>query len=368
DLSLPGQGQVVRTAGNLAYSPVELRARTADLGVYVTDTLDVTARLSLTLSGRFNHSRLKTADLTGYAPDLNGAHAFDRFNPAAGLAYQLTSNLSVYGGYAEANRAPTPLELACSNPLDPCLIEGALVSDPPLKQVAAHTWEAGVRGLGRLADGGFKWRIGLFRSDNDDDIVPLASAIQGRGSFGNVPKTRREGLEASTNYTRGRWSAYAGYSYLKATYQFAGELPSPNSPFAGASGNVVVRPGDRIGGVPAQRFKIGADFAATPKFTVGADALGVGSQYLVGDEANQDGKLPTYWVASLHASWRMTRRLELFGRVDNLFDRRYATYGSYFGTDATANVSPSPLPGNPDPRTVTPAAPRSVLIGLRANW
>jgi len=43
--------------------------------------------------------------------------------------------MTFYTGYSEANHAPTPLELACSNPLKSCLLEGFLVSDPPLQQV-----------------------------------------------------------------------------------------------------------------------------------------------------------------------------------------------------------------------------------------
>ena len=366
--AIPGQGKTIRTTGNVAYSPVELRAATDYLGLYATDTFDLTGRLSLTLSGRYNHAGLTMTDLAGDAPDLNGTHRFDRFNPAAGLAYRLARGISLYGGYAEANRAPTPLELACSNPLDPCLIEGALVSDPPLKQVVAQTWEAGVRGQRRLRQGGFKWRLGVFRTDNDDDIIALASAIQGRGSFANVPKTRREGFEAEAEAASGRWSGYASYSYLRATYQFTGELPSPNSPFADDMGNVLVTPGDRIGGTPAQRFKAGADFALSASATVGADLLAIGPQFLVGDEANRDAKLASYWVANVHGSWRVGPRLELFGRVDNLFDRRYATFGAYFETSAVDNLDPSPLPEGANPRTVTPAPPRSFVLGLRARW
>ena len=368
DPSIPGEGLIIHSAGNIAYSPVELRATTAYLGLYATDTFDLTGRLSLTISGRFNHARLQMSDLTGDAPDLNGTHSFDRFNPAAGLAYRLTQGVSLYGGYAEANRTPTPLELACSDPVDPCLIEGALVSDPPLKQVTARSWEAGVRGQGRLPDGGFKWRVGAFRTDNTDDIVSLASAIQGRGFFANVPKTRRQGVEAEGELDWGRLSAYASYGYLQATYQFTGELPSPNSPFADGNGNVLVTPGKRIGAVPAQRAKAGADFALTSKISLGGDVVAVGSQYLEGDEANQDSKLPAYWVANLHAAWDIGRGLELFGRVDNLFDRHYATFGTYFETDSLDNLSPSPLPDNPSPVSVTPAPPRSFVVGVRARW
>jgi outer membrane receptor protein involved in Fe transport len=101
---------------------------------------------------------------------------------------------------------------------------------------------------------------------------------------------------------------------------------------------------------------------------VGADLLGVSRQRLVGDEANQDSQLPSYWVAGAHASWTVGRGLELYGRVDNLFDRKYATFGTYFESDSLADVHPSPLPDNASPVSETPAPPRSFLIGLRYRW
>jgi iron complex outermembrane receptor protein len=252
--------------------------------------------------------------------------------------------------------------------LKPCLLENALVSDPPLKQVVSRSWQAGLRGASTLMGGHLDWRFGGYRSDNDDDIVALASAIQGRGSYANVPRTRREGLEAEVNVTAERWTAYASVSQVEATYRFSGALPSPNSPFADANGNVAVTPGDRIGGIPPGRIKAGADYSLTSRISVGADLLGVSSQRRVGDEANQDTELPGYWVSGVHAAWDLGRGLTLFGRIDNLFDRRYASFGTYFDTTSLANLHPSPLPADADPRMDTPAPPRSVLIGLRGRW
>ena len=42
------------------------------------------------------------------------------------------------------------------------------------------------------------------------------------------------------------------------------------------------------------------------------------------------------------------------GRIDNLFNERSATFGTYFKTDALANLVPSPLPADANPRSVTP--------------
>ncbi len=365
---VPGEGVVIRTGGDIAYSPVELHATVEDTGLYATDTFDLTPRLFLTVSGRFNAQHLSTRDLTGASPDLNGRHRFERLNPAAGLAWKATGWATLYGGYAETNRAPTPLELSCSDPTRPCLLENALVADPPLKQVVNRTWQAGVRGGIDAVGGHLDWRLGGFRTDSSDDIVALASAIQGRGTFANVPRTRREGLEAEATWRAPRWLAYIAASETEATYRFSGDIAAPNNPFADDNGDVRVTPGDRIGGIPPGRLKMGADYSVTSRLTVGGDVLAVSAQRRVGDEAGQDRKLPGYAVASLHANYALGRGLELFGRIDNLFDHRYAIFGAYFGADGTANVQPNPLPADPDPRTDTLAPPRSFAVGLRARW
>ncbi len=52
--------------------------------LYFVDTFDVTERLSLTASGRFDDTRVRLADRSGQSPELDGNHQFSRFNPALG--------------------------------------------------------------------------------------------------------------------------------------------------------------------------------------------------------------------------------------------------------------------------------------------
>jgi outer membrane receptor protein involved in Fe transport len=78
--------------------------------------------------------------------------------------------------------------------------EGFLVSDPSLNRVVARTREAGLRGNINTAGGGGDWKLGLFRTDSESDIIQVASVLQGRGVFQNVPGTRRHGLEAGALY------------------------------------------------------------------------------------------------------------------------------------------------------------------------
>src|SRR5262249_56272005 len=120
-------------------------------------------------------------DRKGTRPDLNAQYTFERFNPVTGFTYKILPELmTFYAGYSEANRAPTPLELGCSNPQRPCLLESFLVSDPPLNQVVARTREAGLRGNINTPGGHGDWKLGLFRTDSESDIIQVASPLQRR--------------------------------------------------------------------------------------------------------------------------------------------------------------------------------------------
>jgi iron complex outermembrane receptor protein len=217
-----------------------------------------------------------------------------------------------------------------------------------------------------IGDGKLEWKAGLFRTNSSDDIINVASVVEGRGFFQNVPGTRRQGLEASLQYKSSQWLAYAGYSLIDATYQFAGDLPSPNNPMADSDGNVHVVPGKRIPGIPLNQGKLGFDFMPTPQWTLGLDTVAVGSRYLVGDDANQNKQLSGYWLVNLHATYQLTRQVQLFGLVNNLLNRRYALFGTFFNPQSVANVGlPIVLT---DHRTEVLGAPLSIYGGIRITF
>jgi iron complex outermembrane receptor protein len=363
--AIPGNGSVIHTLGNVGYTPVSVDTRNTYYGLYVSDTFDITERLSATAGGRYNVAKIKVADVLGTSPDLNSDSTFQRFNPVAGLTYKIAPWLTAYGGYSESNRAPTPLELGCSNPNKPCLLESFLVSDPPLNQVVGRTYEAGLRGKSQFAEGALEWKAGVFRTDTEDDIVTLASFIQGRGYYQNVPLTRRQGIELSAEYKSPRWLVYAGYSYIDATYRFNGTLASPNNPSADADGNIFVTSGNRIPGIPQHQFKAGADYLITPQWKFGADLVVVGQRFYVGDDSNLNEKLPSYAVVNLHTSYDLTPNVTLFGVVNNLFNNKYALFGTYFEAEGTSKAGlPITLT---DQRTEVPGQPFAIYGGIRVR-
>ena len=349
----------------VAADALRVQSHSRSIGLYATDTLSLTDRLALTVSARANRSRIAIHDPTGANPDLDGLHRFFRVNPAAGLSWQWTPAINAYGGYSEATRTPTPVELTCADEDAPCKLPNQFLSDPPLDQVVARSWEGGLRGV--LGDAGadhLAWRVGLFRTTNTDDILFQATGgtQSNEGFFANVGDTRRQGVEAtlSGRSHAGQLSWFASYALLQATYLTAFDENSAHHPGADADGLVHVARGDRIPGLPRHSLKFGVDVSVAPTVRVGGEVLAQSGQTLRGDEANRLDPVPGFAVVNLDARWDPTPRLGFFARIDNLFDRRYATFG-------TLGDASEVLPGISDPRFLGPAPPRGAWLGLRVR-
>ncbi|MGH7062777.1 MAG: TonB-dependent receptor [Stellaceae bacterium] len=369
NLDITGTRQIIDqglspTASPPIEQPVNVLGVNENLGVYATDTLNITPRLAATLSGRLNLALVGVQDQTGVAPEVSGTNVYRHFNPGIGLTYKILDNVTAYAGWSEGNRAPTAGELTCSNPNTPCLLDAFLVADPPLKQVVSHTIEAGLRGnfAAPTIPGHFVWNLGVYRTNVFDDILLLATQINGFGFFSNVGETRRQGIEAGLTYNWKKWTANLNYSLLDASFLEPLTLSS-NSPAADANGDIFVKPGDTLPLMPRNRVVLDVNYQATPQWTIGADAKFVSSQFAVGDESNQEAKLPAYGVVNLYTTLKVNKWATFFVNVDNLFNRTYYTYGTFTQLDG--------LPPNinlTDPRTLSPSPGRVVYAGLHATF
>jgi iron complex outermembrane receptor protein len=348
-------------------NPVNLKGFERNVGVYLTDTLDLTQAASVTASARYNSASIDLQDLRG--TDLTGENRYFHINPAFGGTYKLSSAVTAYAGFAQNTRTPTASEIECSNPLAPCLLPTNLAGDPPtLKQVVAHTYELGLRGTLNLSDTGsgtLAWNLSAFRTNLQDDIYGISTSISS-GFFANIGSTRRQGLEASLDYHRDALSAYLNYSLVDATFETQLAVPSPSNP-QNDDGSIQVASGDRFPGIPQHRIKAGADYRVSAHWSVGGWVKFVSSSYYFGDESNQNPPLPSYQVVGLHGSYAPNRHLELFARIDNLFNARYATYGVF--SDPTGVNAPGiptdPSGGGVDPRFISPAYPFTIFGGVR---
>jgi len=121
--------------GTTAVAPLELDtdvlAKNTCHGLFLTDTFSLTDKWTVVASGRYNYAKVGLTGQTGLDPDLNRNNTFVRFNPALGATCSPTATLTTYANLSQGVRAPTPVELACSDPNAPCRLPNAFLADHP---------------------------------------------------------------------------------------------------------------------------------------------------------------------------------------------------------------------------------------------
>ncbi len=346
-------------------APIALVAENTYLRVYLSDRLHVSEDLIVTASLAANHASIDLTDRTVFLNQprsaLTGSHDFFSVNPAIGATWDLPDlGVSVFGGVRQANRAPSPVELTCADPEDPCNLPNAFVADPPLEQVISRTVEAGVRS----ASGDLDWSASVFRSANHDDIIFVSAGVGlSSGYFRNIDETRRQGVEVSLAGEAGRFDWFANYSYVEATFQSSFRVNAENHPLA-VDNEIPVEPGDRIPGIPAHSIGLGVGVEVIDGLRVRSNVIYRSGVHFRGDEGNLLDQTDDYAVVNVDASYRIGDWFELFGRIENLFDTRYETFGVLGETGDEVPIHQLP-DGITDPRFISPGQPFAAMIGVR---
>lgn len=367
---------VIPVAGEEDELAADVDGTTTSFGLYATDTWQVAARTHLTGTLRYNRSRvsnqLTTRDEdTGIVEDKpRETFTYESVNPALGIAHRLASGATLFANAARNTRVPTVIELGCADPDEPCRLPAGLQADPFLEQVKSTTIEAGMRWP--LAPG-MRLNIEAYRTDNRDDILFRSVSVNGQlGYFANFPKTRNQGVDIEFSSSSSAIDFGAAYSFLDATYQADGVLRQGER-------NVTITPGTRIAGLPRHTLKLALDWRVGAGVTLGADAQGFSSRTVSG---NEDGlledpaageepetgrlKVPGYGLLNLRASWKPNKTWELYANVNNVFDRRYETFGALAETLFSPEGS---FTGEErDALFVAPGAGRSFYVGLRMRF
>jgi outer membrane receptor protein involved in Fe transport len=218
-----------------------------------------------------------------------------------------------------------------------------------------------------------RFTVEAYRTDNRDDILfQSVSTTSQLGYFANFPKTRNQGIDAQFSMSRGAIDFAAGYSYLKATYEAEGTLRQGER-------NVTVTPGTRIAGLPRHTLKLSADWHVGEGWTFGGDMLAVSDRGVLGNEDGlledpEEGEepeaenleIPGYAVFNLRASWKPSKQWEFYVAVNNVFDRKYETFGALGETVFSPTGIFTGDAG--DAVFVAPGAPRNVWAGLRYRF
>ena len=222
---MTSERRLVKGAGEQETN-TNLSGRTKTFGLYALDTISFNDQWHLTAGARYNYSEVDNVDKRSASAQAEGSltevQSWGRVNPTVGLTYRLNEQNSTYVSYGESNRAPTSIEMGCSNPEIACTLPTQMADDPPLDDVVAKTFEFGFRTSQKDLD----ISGAVYRAVNHDDLQFInTNAQNGLGYFDNIGKTIRQGLDLTVggNNLLGikgteKFSWTASYGYLDATY------------------------------------------------------------------------------------------------------------------------------------------------------
>lgn len=368
---------------------VDMTGRTSNFSLYASDALDLAPTLHVELSGRYDRTAITNRDhITpgGGTGSLDSDPVYHRFNPAAAVRWSPTRAVSFDLGAGQTSRAPSSVELGCSDPESPCRLPNALAGDPPLKQVVARTVEAGVNATVE----GVTARLGVFRTVSRDDILFVTSDSSGFGYFRNFGRTRRQGVDVDMAGRLGPVRLSAHYSLLDATFRSAetvdGSANSSNDGDGpGFEGAIAVRRGNRIPLIPRHSFKASASWDPVEQVSLTVDMAAQSGVMARGNENGGHepdgryylgkGRTSAYAVFNMGVEVRPRAAVTVFAQINNLFDKHYATAAQLGPTafDASgryvARSFAGPVIDGERPLLSStffaPGAPRSIRVGAR---
>jgi outer membrane receptor protein involved in Fe transport len=296
------------------------------------------------------------------------AFSYHKLNPSFGFSQVLNKQATVFGNWSQGMRVPTAFELGCSNPDFPCRAPTGLQDDPYLKPIISQTAEIGFR---LFPTEKTRVTIAAFSNLNKDDVmfVRAPNRTMNEGIFKSIGNTQRDGIELTARHRESRWEIGASYTYLKARYKSAVELPSLED-------SITTKSGTRIAGLPEHFFKFAAMYRLTPQVRVGGDVQFYGSQVVAGNETktaadDAEGvvgkdKLAGYGILNLNANYEYVKGLNFFVRVNNVFDKKYASYATLgYNMFPGGSIATSEADGAV---FYAPGAPRAVFAGVRYEF
>ena len=354
------------TVGLSDFAPrVQVGARNNYRGLYFIDQFAPLQNWTLTLAGRYNVARVELRDRSGLRPALDGDHSFRRFNPALGVNWNPRPALTWFASVTQGMRVPAPAELTCADATAPCSLPNQFLADPALKPVIARTVETGVR---LRPTPQLRMSAALYRSVLSDDIQFITSgAATNAGFFQNTGATLRQGLDLTVDGKFDSFRLAAAYSYVRAEYLSEFSMRSPNNSSRDAADEIAVQPGNAMPGIPQHSVKLALDWTPEARTSLGLGWAWFGRQYARGDENNRDlhGAITAYSVAQAFARYRVRRGWEISLKVDNLFDRRYQSFGVLGRNFFTGSGGTFDAAAAVPEQFVTPGAPRAVWLALR---
>ncbi|WP_281074325.1 TonB-dependent receptor PqqU [Klebsiella quasivariicola] len=298
---------------------------------YLQTQWQLTEKLSLDAGVRYSSVWFDSNDyyITPGNGDDSGDASYHKWLPAGSLKYALTDAWNVYLSAGRGFETPTINELSYRSDNQSGLNFGLKPSTNDTVEIGSKT---------RIGNGLFT--AALFQTNTDNEIV-VDSSSGGRTSYKNAGKTRRQGMELGLDQQFGEsWRLKAAWTWLDATYR--------TNVCDDASCN-----GNRIPGIARNMGYASFGYQPEQGWYAGSDIRYM-SDIMANDE--NTAKAPSWTVVGLTTGYKWSygkMDMDLFGRVDNLFDREYV--GSVIVNESNG-------------RYYEPAPGRNYGIGLNLAW
>lgn len=257
--------------------------------------------------------------------------SYSHVSPKLGATVQLAASASVYGSYRHGFRVPSFGQLFTQN---------SAANTVDLKPVKVDSWEAGVRGnLGSRAI----YQVSFYTMEITDDILTYVTPENTREAR-NAGSTRHRGVEMSAGVAITP-TLRLDAAYSVSTHRYLDWTPQA----ATATRAAVSYAGNLIEQAPRT---LGSAMLAWSPHLLGGGRLA--AEWSEMGRYAQDAANASYYeghhLFNLHANAIVQQHVELFARLMNVANTRYAELSSY---DAFQKD------------TYTPGAPRSFFAGMR---
>ena len=221
----------------------------------------------------------------------------------ADASYRIAPDLRLRASFGEGFKAPSLFQLHSDY--------GNLLLDPEQSTSVDLGLTYGARTFDR---GGIYAAASLWRRDTDNQIAFVScfgvttGICAGRpfGTYDNVARTRAQGMEAEL------WGQPADNLRLGAVYTLTDAEDR-------TTGLTLARR-------PRHAATLTGEVQPTAAVTLAADLRIVSDSF---DDAANLVRLDGYATLTLRGSWQVNQQVELFGRVENLWDEEYQTAAGY---------------------------------------
>jgi len=257
-----------------------------------------------------------------------GQKTFKVWSERVGLNYALTDEREIYSNISTGFRVPTISQLYGSN-VSPT---GTVAPNPRLVPEKSYNREIGMRAKSEMLGVSLDMDMALFQIDRKNFILNTGGQYQtlptaeGTEQYQNIGGVRNRGFELGIKTDASKtWSGDIAYTYIDAKFtrndsywmaMGSRSIPLP-SVLYNNTGNVVPR-------TPKQRVNVSTRYRYTPALTFSGE-LNAQSSFFA-DEVNLikvGGRALFNVMVNYGIKSEQGMKMSLFGRIDNVFARRY---------------------------------------------